>query len=137
MTALRRIIHRHHVLSALLILAALALRVLVPSGFMPTVTKDGVITIQICSGAQSTSATMTIAIPGLPRQHDDQQSPTKVEMPCAFAGLGMPAIAGADALLLAIAIAFVVALIMRTGASNPIVRPSYLRPPLRGPPTTA
>lgn len=66
--------------------------------------------------------------------HGDHQDGSKADHPCAFSGLGMSAMGGADLGLLAIAIAYVLAL-----GFGAIVAPSRavaarLRPPLRAPP---
>lgn len=117
--------------------AALLLRILVPAGFMPMAATDGTITIRICSGTQDGPTTMEMPIPGLPAGHGDHQKPVRAEMPCAFAGLAMPMLSGADPLLLALAIAFAIALASRIVQPVPPARALYLRPPLRGPPPTA
>lgn len=136
-TALRRIVYRHRWLAALLVAVSLALKVLVPAGFMPVVAKNGTITVQICSGTAMGPMTMETAIPGLPPKHDDRAPASKAEMPCAFAGLAMPMLAGTDAQLLALALAFVMALAIYFVAIPPLRHETHLRPPLRGPPTTA
>lgn len=136
-TAFRRLIHAHRALAALLLLAALSLKLLVPAGFMPVAGSDGTITVLICSGAQAGPMTMEMPVPGLPAGHGDPQTPAKAEMPCTFAGLAMPMLSGADPLLLAVAIAFVLALAVRAVLPVPPRPAVYLRPPLRGPPATA
>lgn len=118
----------------MLIALALLAKILVPTGFMPTAAKDGTITVRICSGQMLEPATVDIAIPGLPPKHDNGSQ--KTEMPCAFAGLAMAMLEGIDPTLLALALAFVFALALRPTAPPRLSQPAYLRPPLRGPPST-
>lgn len=106
------------------------MKLLVPAGFMPVASAGG-ITIEICNG--STPAQMTIIIPGMAHRQGQPEQAGK-EMPCAFAGLSAPSLAAADPLLLAIAIAFVIAVALRVTVPEPASTPAYLRPPLRGPP---
>jgi len=118
-------------LASVVIALALAMKLMMPAGFMPTVT-SGQIIVSICSGTGPT--TMAIAIPGL--EHGGQGDHGKqdgAEQPCAFAGLIAP-LAAADLALLAIAILFVIALGFRPMVQWVATAPPYLRPPLRGPP---
>lgn len=118
----------------MLIAFALLTKVLVPVGFMPTAIKDGTITVRVCAGQMLEPATMEIAIPGLPPKHDNGSQ--KTDMPCAFAGLAMAMLGGIDPTLLALALAFVLALALRPTPPPRLSQPTYLRPPLRGPPFT-
>lgn len=112
------------------------LRLLVPTGFMPVTAADGTLTVRICSGDMA-ETTVRIAIPRGPTGHGDGQTPAKADAPCAFAGLAMPMLSGADVLLLAAAIAFVLAVAFASVPAPPFRRPARLRPPLRGPPIPA
>jgi len=109
------------------------MKVLVPAGFMPTMSGNTMI-IQICSGY----GPMIMAMP-MPGKEDsgkgDRQN--KAEMPCAFSGLSAPSLAAADPILLALAILFVMAAAIHVAIPLPASSPAYLRPPLRGPPATA
>jgi hypothetical protein len=118
----------------LVVLAALLLRVLVPAGFMPAATPDGTITVRICSDTGQGPAAVTIAIRG-----DEGGEPHhgKSPAPCAYAGLAMPALDGADAVLLALALAFVLTLAVQVEPTRPAGAFHRLRPPLRGPPISA
>lgn len=128
MTALRRHLRSRPWLAALALAAALALRLLVPAGFMPTVA-DGRVTLTLCSGVQP--AAPMAAMPGM--AHHDDGSGT-AEAPCAYADLALPALGSADPALLAAALAFVVALAMRRAIPLAPRASARLRPPLRGPP---
>lgn len=134
-TALRRLVRRHHRIATLLIVAALALKLIVPAGFMPIAARDGTITVLMCTGTGP--ATIEMAIPGLPPVRHDIPAPAKADAPCAFAGLAMPIMAGADPLLLAAAIAFVMAMAIGAVTALPYRVPARLRPPLRAPPHPA
>lgn len=132
--SLRHFIRSHRAIAALVVALALAMKLAVPAGFMPTMA-DGRIVVAVCSGAGST--TMIVEIPGLKHERGDTGGGAKHEPPCAFAGLSMPALAGADPVLLAIAILFVMAMALRPVAALRVVQPQFLRPPLRAPPATA
>ena len=137
MSRLRLLAHRYVAFAWLLVGAALAMKVLIPAGFMPVAGKGGIITVQICSGTQDGPMTMETSMPGMPVEHGGHHEPSKTETPCTFAGLAMPMLSGADPLLLALAIAFVMALASCVASPVPPARALYLRPPLRGPPITA
>lgn len=139
MAGFRRLFLDHRTLSAWLIVCALAMKILVPAGFMPVVS-GGTVTIQICGGTAPAMATMMAkatvmaeAMPGM-MHHQDKGDHQGREMPCAFSGLSAPTLAAVDPLLLAIAIAFIVAIGFRRTSTTPVAARAYLRPPLRGPP---
>ncbi|MEG3164390.1 hypothetical protein U1701_07270 [Sphingomonas sp. PB2P19] len=135
MAALRHHLLRHRLLAAWFVAAALLMKMLVPTGYMASVSA-GSITIELCSGYGPQKP--VVAMPGMTHHPDDEGQHGREMPPCAFAGLSAPSLAGADPLLLAVAIAFVLATIFRI-----VVRPAlpgappYLRPPLRGPPAHA
>ena len=132
--ALRHRIYRHRRLASWLVAVALLMKLLVPAGFMPTLS-DGVITVQLCSGVSD--PTVQIALPGLAGHHDDGDYQKKADQPCAFSGLSTPTLAAVDPILLAIAIFFIIATGVRAIAPPALPDHAYLRPPLRGPPATA
>jgi len=138
--SLRHLILDHGHLAVLVCLAALALRMLMPAGYMLS-GDGGRIAIIPCSGIVLESgmapampvadhATARHAMPG----HDTSREHGKAEMPCAFSGLSAPLLGGADLVLLVLALAFVAAMALRASARAPVRTPAYLRPPLRGPP---
>ncbi|MBM3927577.1 MAG: hypothetical protein FJ335_03835 [Sphingomonadales bacterium] len=136
MTALRRLFRLHPGIAVAIVALALAMKLLVPAGFMPTIA-DGRIVVSICTGAGPTTAMMEM--PGM--AHHAPDAPAKSDptagAPCAFAGLASPSLAAVDPLLLAVAILVAMAL-----ASRPIIPPPapvrpHVRPPLRGPPRPA
>ncbi len=141
-TALRHRLLHHRWLTLGLIVLTLLVRFAVPVGYMP-VFAGNTVTIALCSG----SGPMTMAMTGVaamtgPARGDsasdhDPGGHGKAEMPCGFAGLSAPFVAGADPVVLALAVAFIVATVFRAVAPRARVVPANLRPPLRGPPATA
>lgn len=132
MQAVRRLIAQRH-LAALICAAALLLRLLVPSGYMIG-TEHGHVAITICLGIADQP--MPMAMPGMAGEMPDhgKKDNGKAEMPCPFASLTAPALGGADPVLLAALVAFIVALGILPLLSPTPTRRSYVRPPLRGPP---
>jgi len=133
MAALRRLLRTCPALAALIVAAALAVRVLVPAGYMPTL-DNGRIVIGICNGYGP--MTMAIAVSGLDHHGDADGHPAP--RPGAFPALPPPLVGGGGprppppggppgpgA--------------ARCGTASP--RPpraaAGLRPPLRGPPLVA
>lgn len=116
---------------ALLVACSLAVRLIVPAGFMP-VMDGGRVTLQICSGMISTG-TMA-AMPGMRHGKSDLPAQSKVETPCAFAGIGLAALGAADPVLLLAAVLFAFLLASRVVPQVLPAPPGRLRPPLRAPP---
>lgn len=110
---------------------ALLMKIVVPSGFMPTIS-NGQVVVSVCSGMGPT--TMVMTIPGLEHKSSGDSHGGKAEQPCAFAGLSAPSLAAANPVLLAAAILFMLGLGMRPLVLPTSTAPPYLRPPLRGPP---
>jgi len=157
MAALRPFLQSNTALVWAVIVCALLMRAIVPAGFMPMATANG-IELVLCSGmAQPSDPTTAPAAAGmmpgmqhhampdhampdhaLPGRGDGgHQIPAKPEAPCAFAGLTAPSLGGADIVLLAIAFASVVAAAVFQRPNAPIRPRPFLRPPLRGPPAHA
>ena len=121
-----------HSLALLLIAAALALRALVPAGWMPAA-HDGGIRIALCSEGGETF--VVLGRDG--RLHKDQPAPVQPRDPCPF---GLSAHAAAD-------LPAIVALPLPPAAAAAMVLPALhaarlvawraLRPPARGPPSFA
>ncbi|WP_298675784.1 hypothetical protein [uncultured Sphingomonas sp.] len=132
MAALRRLLRTCPALAALIVAAALLVRVLVPAGYMPTL-DNGRIVIAVCSGYGP--AMMAITIPGL--DHHDAQDGDQAKSPCAFADLALPMIGGADPIQLAQALLFILAIALLLAETAPPRAAARLRPPLRGPPLIA
>lgn len=131
MTSLRSFIHAHSRLAHLLLAMALLVRAIVPAGYMVS-SGAGTLTVTLCSGQGPKTAVLVLdASRG---QAGDKQDHGKPDNPCAFSGLGMAALGGADPVLLAIAVAFSLLLAFRREAFPVPAAPGYLRPPLRAPP---
>jgi len=133
MTGLRIFFRRHAALAMLIAAVALAVRALVPAGYMSSASSTG-LTVELCSGVAG--KTVTIAIPTTPSEQEHGKS-TQADGSCAFAALGLAASPAADPIQLAIAILFVLAIGLRSDGVSPPSRRTQLRPPLRGPPLAA
>lgn len=116
---------RYRWLAVWLAAAALLVKVLVPTGFMPTVV-DGVMVVELCTGEGLKSVAVDVSSEGGHTSGHD--------MPCAFAGLTAPVLGAVDPALLALAIMFILAAALHTPQQAPHTAAQRLRPPLRGPP---
>lgn len=136
MMRMRSWMRAHGWLAMMIVVMALCLRAFIPQGMMIG-SASTLLTVQICSDGSSTD-TVQIAVPrntagdGAGGDHDGRSGDHAT--PCAFSSLAMDALGGADALVLAVAIAFVMALGFAPVTSVLRAPLSYLRPPLRGPP---
>lgn len=134
MHSLRALLMRHQALALLVVMAALCMKILVPTGFMIG-QNSTVLTVEICGDGLADRATKQIVIPMKDGGSESGHKQGKAE--CPFASLSMASMAGTDPLLLALALAFILA---RGFAPTRITLPqraSHLRPPLRGPPALA
>ncbi|WP_394652671.1 DUF2946 family protein [uncultured Sphingomonas sp.] len=134
MQAVRQILAQRH-FAVLLCAATLLLKLLVPTGYMID-NGSGRMTVTICSGYGP--ATMTMDMPGMHGDMpDDGKSKDhgKAEMPCAFSGLSAAMLGSIDPVQLAALIVFILALGLMAIIPPAPLRPVYLRPPLRGPPS--
>lgn len=113
-------------LAALLIAAAVLVRVCVPAGYMPA-SANGTTVLTICTGAGPVA--MSVPVERLGDQHGDTAGKQ-----CSYADLALPALAGADPMLLLMALAFVLAIRLSRLHTIALRRSQALRPPLRGPP---
>jgi len=134
MTGLRHFIHDRRHFAVTLVMLALLMRLLLPTGFMPEVSA-GKLTIALCTGHGP--AVIDVALPASGHGYNEHGQPAKPDMPCPFASASGHGLAGADPILLAIAIAFVMALCLRPVAVVRVGDAPRLRPPLRGPPLPA
>jgi hypothetical protein len=136
-TTLRRLLLQYNALAAGLLGLALAMRLLVPIGFMP-MQVGGTITLQLCSGFGPQPMAPATAMAGMHHGETDQGphhgKADKAETPCAFAGLSAPSLAATDPAMLAVALLFIVAVGRRTITPIAPGAPPRLRPPSRGPP---
>ncbi|WP_068090107.1 hypothetical protein [Novosphingobium rosa] len=133
MTALRAFFLHHRRMAALLIALTLAMKALVPAGFMLG-SDTRVLTVQICADALGQQITQKIVLPLNRSGNHAGEDKAKSDSPCHFTALGHAMLGGADPVLLAAALVFVLAL-----GFAPVLAPAprltaFLRPPLRGPP---
>lgn len=129
MTGLRHTLRSRPWLAALILTAALLLRVLVPAGFMPTAL-DGRVTLAICDG--SGALALAPAMHGM--HHAPKHAATK--NPCAFADLSVPALGSVPPILLAAAIAFALASALTRRMPLAPLPAAHVRPPSQGPPVS-
>lgn len=113
----------------LLFALALAVKLVVPAGYMPT-QQGQTLTVAICSG---NSETMVLHLPGNSSDRDRDHHGANGH-PCAFSALGGQALAAADPILLATALIFAFVFALLAVQLAPLRPNSHLRPPLRGPP---
>jgi len=128
---LRLHLRRHRVSALLLFAAAMLVKALVPAGYMPVVAGHS-ISLALCSGFGPEK--MAMSMPGMQRHRGDADHSGRSDMPCGFAGHAAPSMAGADPVLLVLAVAYVVATLFRIPIAGRSYRFSYLRPHPRGPP---
>jgi hypothetical protein len=130
--ALRSFLRDHRSIAACLIALALAMKALVPAGYMLG-TAAHVLTVEVCADGQGKRLTRQIVVPGESKPADH----AKPDGTCAWSGLSLAALGGADAVLLALALAFILLLGLVRPAPPLLSRAVHLRPPLRGPPSFA
>lgn len=131
MQQFRALFLRHRAVALLAAMAALCMKIVVPAGFM--IGQDSrVLTVQICDEAIGNHAVKQIAIPMKDGGSNSDQKQGKGE--CPFASLSMASMTGADPSLLALALAFILALGFAPTRITLPKRVTHLRPPLRGPP---
>jgi hypothetical protein len=136
MQSLRAFLHAHRRTAALLVALALLVKALVPGGYM-VAAQGKVLTVTICADASGAKMTRDIVLPADGTTSGGERSGDhsgKAQAPCPYAGLGMAGLANGDALLLAIGIAFALALSFAPVRPARHLRLARLRPPLRGPP---
>lgn len=134
MNRLRALFRDHARLTLVLLALALAIKAAVPSGFMLASSGDRFLTVTICSDASGTPKQMQIAIPGKQAAGGDQSDMADTGPVCAFSGLGHFALGGADPVLLATALAFILLIGIAPLPSLALRDVPFLRPQLRGPP---
>lgn len=135
MTRLRAILLGHKRLALLLVAIALLMKALVPGGYMLGA-QSQVLTVSICADSSGTHLTRQIVVP---RENGPQDTTSQHAKsgPCAFGALGMAGLAGADPILLALALASILAIGLAPLVSPTFQARAHLRPPLRGPPLIA
>jgi hypothetical protein len=133
MQHLRAFLFRHRALAFVVLMAALAMKVALPAGFM--FERDStVITVKICGDAMGGAAERQMVIPVKDADESGGQHGKQAGSQCPYAALTMAALAGADAALLALALVYILALAFAPVLPARLARNFHLRPPLRGPP---
>ncbi len=133
MQLLRAFFLHHRRMAALLIALTLAMKALVPAGFMLG-GDSRVITVQICADALGQQITQKIVLPLNQSGGHSGEDKAKTDSPCHFTALGHAMLGGADPVLLALALVFILALGFAPVLAPAPRRIAFLRPPLRGPP---
>lgn len=130
MAGLRTLLRANRGWALGLLALALAMKALVPAGFMPAI-GGGPLSVVICDGqGPETAKHIALATPGKAAP----QPGAKADGVCPFAGLGSQALGGTDPLLAAVLLLFILATGLVPANVPPVRRAVYLRPPLRGPP---
>jgi len=135
MHAWRAFARNHRGLMLALLALALAAKALLPGGWMPQV-GERVLTMAICADASGGQLVHRIVLPAQEKPVDGTADHAKAGS-CAWSSLAMASLAGADAVLLAAALLFILALGFIATALPRRADPGHLRPPLRGPPAIA
>lgn len=130
-----RLLRERRCLAAILVALALSMKMLVPAGYMIGAGPK-IVTVQICTDASASGLTRQMAIP-LRKDAGGQPDRGKGDATCAWAALAKAAEGGAGPDLMALALAFILALGFAGHAARPRPSPRHLRPPLRGPPLSA
>jgi len=131
MAPLRRLALHHPHRWLLLVLGAMAMRLLVPTGFMP-VAHDGAVTIEIC-GAKG-GAPLLLPAPGQPADPHSDTGHAAAFDHCPFAAAASPLLGGADPVLLAVAVRHLFVAALHGAPVALPASPAFALPPLRGPP---
>lgn len=134
MHQLRAFMRLHRALALCVVMAALCMKIAVPTGFMFE-RDSAVLTVRICDDAFGNHAVQQLVIPMKDGAGESGDKQGKGE--CPFASLSMASMTGADASLLALALAFILALGFAPARASLTKHISNLRPPLRGPPALA
>jgi hypothetical protein len=135
MAPLRTLLLRHRAFALLLVAAALCIKAVVPAGLMVG-SERKVLTVEICADTLGTHLVRQIAVP-IGGRADGKIGAHQSDTTCPFGALAMASLGGADAALLAAALAFVMALGLAPRVAPLVSTPARLRPPLRGPPAYA
>lgn len=133
MKHLRAFFSDHRRFAALLIALALCMKLLVPTGYM--IGKQArVLTVEICADASGDHSFRQIVIPQHDTPGESHGEHGEANSACPYMALSMASLAEVDAPLLALALAFIIALGFVSAPPAHQRRLLYLHPPLRGPP---
>lgn len=131
MFLMRALLMRRRALAVLVVVAALCMKIVVPTGVM--VAQDSrVLTVQICNDALGDQAVTRFVVPM--KDGGGESGGKQGKGDCPFASASPVSMTGAGPALLALALAFILALGFAPAAIALPKRVFHLRPPLRGPP---
>ena len=136
MQRLRSLILAYRQFACALLVLAICIKAVIPTGYMISPSKDLVLTVSICADSTGGAKEMQIVLPGKDERSNHSDSGKK-EGQCAFSGLANEAVSGATPILLALAFAIMLVLGLAPQRSLPIAQFAHSRPPLRGPPSAA
>lgn len=134
MSALRAFLRDHARLAWLVVGLALAMKALVPAGFM-VASQGQVLTVQVCADATGGDHLRQIAIPVGEKPAGDTGQANYA--PCPWSAHADGSLAATDAVLLAAALAFILVLGFTARTLALPTPATKVRPPLRGPPVLA
>jgi len=134
--SLRTFLRANRRLAALLVVVALAMKALVPAGYM-LAQQTTVFSVTICADAQGKRIAHEITVPNKAGHGDAAGDQGKGGGTCSWSSLATGALGGTAPDLLAIALAFILTLGFITAAPPAVRSASRLRPPLRAPPVLA
>jgi hypothetical protein len=133
--SLRSFLRANRRIAALMVALALAMKALVPAGYM-IAQQATVLTVTICADGQGKRIIHEITVPKKAGHHDDAGDQGKGNT-CSWSSLATGALGGTAPELLAAALAFILALCFLPAAPLAARPASRLRPPLRAPPALA
>lgn len=140
MVSIRSFWRSHALAAALIVLAALLVRSVVPSGYMIARDARGAHTA-LCLGASGAPTRDSEALAAIRKveaiiaQNKAGQDPVQdASQVCPYAVLSLGALPAVDPIQLAAAIVFVLALGFTLQHALVLQRPGFLKPPMRGPP---
>ncbi|MBF9150472.1 hypothetical protein [Novosphingobium jiangmenense] len=128
MRGLRAFLLHNRRLAVLLVMLALAMKALVPPGYMVG-TSSRALTILVCADSTGARSAVQVTIP-----QGSKETAAKDHKPCTFAGHGAAALGGADPIQLALALAFVLALGFLAVEAPHLAAARRILPPPCGPP---
>ncbi len=134
MNLVRSFLMRHRAFAIALVVATLCLKALVPAGYMLGQSST-VLTILVCEDGTGSHAAKDVVVP---LKHDGSgPSAQQHKGECPFSSLSMASMVSQGPVLLALALAFILALGFAP-VRQPVRKPAgRIRPPLRGPPARA
>lgn len=134
MSPLRALTQSHRKIALLFLAVALLVKAVVPAGYMIGGNLK-TLTVLICADSSGGVLTKQMTVPIKESLGNASGESTKDAGTCAFTSLSFGSLAGADIELLAAALAFILALGFAANAAPRRAAISWLRPPLRGPPS--